>query len=95
MIIQIIRLKSDLPEEELLKRAREREPLFKAMPGLLQKYYVRLDEPGQYGGVYVWDSKESMQAFRQSDLAASIPKAYEILEPPRVETFDTIFKLRD
>ncbi len=95
MIIQIIRLKSDLPEEELIKRARDRAPRFKAMPGLLQKYYARLEEPGQYAGVYVWDSKESMLAFRQTDLAASIPKAYEIVEPPRVETFDGIFKLRD
>lgn len=95
MIIQIIKLKSDLPEEELIQRAHEREPHFKALPGLLQKYYVRRDEPGQYAGIYVWDSKESMLAFRQSDLAASIPKAYQIVEPPQVETLEMLFKLRD
>ena len=95
MLVQIIRLKSKLPEKELLKRAKEREPSFKALPGLLQKYYVRLEEDGQYAGIYVWDSKESMQAFRQSDLAASIPGAYEILEPPTVETLEMLFKLRD
>ena len=95
MIVQIIKLKSDLPEEELLQRAREREPQFKELPGLLQKYYVRRDEPGQYAGIYVWDSKESMLAFRQSDLAASIPKAYEIVAPPEVETLEMLFKLRD
>ena len=53
MFIQIIRLKSNLPEEELLKRARERESSFKALPGLQQKYYVRLEEKGQYAGIYV------------------------------------------
>ncbi|PQJ15187.1 antibiotic biosynthesis monooxygenase family protein [Aureicoccus marinus] len=95
MFLQIIRLKSKLAEEELLKRAKEREPQFQAIPGLLQKYYVRLDEPDSYGGVYVWDSPESMQAFRASDLAKSIPGAYEITEPPAIEMMDIMFKLRD
>ena len=95
MLVQIIRLKSNLAEEELIKRARERQPRFEALPGLVQKYYVRLEEPGQYAGIYVWDSPESMQAFRQSDLAAGIPSAYEIVEPPKVESLDMIFKLRD
>jgi heme-degrading monooxygenase HmoA len=95
MIVQIIKLKSNLPEEELVKRAREREPRFKALPGLVQKYYVKRDEPGQYAGIYVWDSMESMQAFRKTELAASIPKAYELAEPPQVETLDMFFKLRD
>ncbi len=95
MFLQIIRLKSKLAEEELLKRAKEREPHFLAIPGLLQKYYVRLAEPGSYGGVYVWDSPESMQAFRASDLAKSIPGAYEITEPPAIEMMDIMFKLRD
>ena len=95
MILQFIRLKSNLPEEELLRRAKEREPQFKAIPGLLQKYYVKTGTPGQYGGVYVWDSQESLQSFRQSDLAASIPEAYEIVEAPNIEILDILFQLRD
>ena len=51
MILQIIRLKSNLPEEELLKKAKEREPHFKAIPGLLQKYYVKTSDTGEYGGI--------------------------------------------
>ncbi len=94
MILQIIKLKSNLPEDEILKRAKEREPQFKEIPGLLQKYYVRLNEPGQYGGVYVWDSKASLMAFRASSLAAGIPKAYEIIEAPDVELLDILFQLR-
>ena len=95
MIIQFIKLKSNLPEEELISRAREREPQFKAISGLLQKYYLRLSEPGQYGGMYIWDSPESMQAFRGSDLAKSIPGAYEIVEPPSIEIMDILFQLRE
>ena len=94
MILQIIKLKSNLPEEELLNKAREREPQFKATPGLIQKYYVKTDQPGQYGGIYVWDSPESLQAYRESDLAKSIPEAYEIIEAPNIEIMDILFQLR-
>ena len=95
MIVQIIRLKTDLSEEELLSKAREREPRFKAIPGLLQKYYVKIGEPGQYGGIYIWDSPESMKSYRESELAASIPEAYQIIEPPNIEIMDVLFQLRE
>jgi heme-degrading monooxygenase HmoA len=95
MILQIIKLKSKLPEEELLKKAKEREPQFKAIPGLLQKYYVNTAVEGEYGGVYVWDSIESMQAFGDSDLAKSIPKAYEMYEAPNIEMMDILFQLKE
>ncbi|MEZ4811429.1 MAG: hypothetical protein R2819_13810 [Allomuricauda sp.] len=95
MILLLVKVKSPLSEEELLERAKEREPLFKAFPGLLQKYYVKLGEPGHYGGVYVWDSMESLQAYKESDLAKSIPEAYEMTEAPKIEVMDIIFQLRD
>lgn len=94
MLIQIIRLKSDLPEEQLLEKAHERVPQFRAIPGLIQKYYFRTKEPGQYGGLYIWDSVESLQKFRNSELAASIPEAYQISEPPNIELLDVMFELR-
>lgn len=95
MILQVIKLKSNLPEEELLARAKEREPLFKAIPGLLQKYYVKTGTPGEYGGIYVWDSKASLQSYKVSDLAKSIPEAYDIMEAPNIEVMDILFQLRN
>lgn len=95
MIIQFIRLKTTLPVDELMRRAREREPQFKALPGLLQKYYVQMSEPGEYGGIYVWDTLESLQAFRKTELAASIPGAYEVIEAPALETLKVLFQLRE
>lgn len=94
MIIQIIRLKTKLSEDELLRRAKERKPQFEAIPGLLQKYYVKMGEEGQYGGIYVWDSQASLSAYRESELASSIPAAYEIIEAPNIEILDLLFKLR-
>ena len=95
MIIQVIKLKSNLPEEELLRRARERAPQFSAIPGLLQKYYVKIDESGGYGGIYIWDSPESLKSYKISDLAKSIPEAYEIVEAPNIEIMDILFQLRE
>lgn len=95
MIVQFIRLTTRLSEEELLSMARERESRFQAIPGLLQKYYVKMDGPGKYGGIYIWDSKESLKSFRESELAQSIPEAYQVLEAPIVELMDLLFQLRD
>ena len=95
MYVQIIKLKSNLPEEELLIRAKERKPQFEATSGLLQKYYVRRNEPGHYAGIYIWESKEAMAAYKNSELAAGIPAAYEISEPPSIEIMDLLFQLRE
>ena len=94
MIMQIVRLKSELTEEELLKTAKQREPQFKAIPGLIQKYYIKSGTDGEYGGVYIWDSQESLNKYRNTDLAATIAKAYKTIEPPSVEIIDILFELR-
>lgn len=93
-IMQIVRLKSELSEEELLKKAREREPQFYAIPGLIQKYYVKIGSEGEYGGVYIWDSAESLKAYRESELAATIPLAYEMSQAPSIEIAEILFQLR-
>ena len=94
MVIQIVRFESALSEDGVLEIARSRVEDFRALPGLVQKYYVKLSEPNQYGGVYIWDSKESMARYGESDLAASIPAAYQVKGRPRVEILETLFALR-
>ena len=93
--MQIVRAKTELSEEEFLRIAKEREPQFQAIPGLLQKYYIKTKTPGEYGGVYIWDSIESLNKYRASDLAATIGEAYKTIEPPSVEIVDILFELRE
>ena len=95
MVLQFVNLKSNLPEEDLLATANQRKTQFEAIPGLLQKYYVKMNEEGSYGGIYVWDRKESLMAFKESDLAKSIPQAYEVLEAPTIEIMKILFQLRN
>lgn len=95
MLIQTVKIKSNLSEEVLMKTAHERAEKFREIPGLIQKYYTKTSQPGEYIGVYVWDSEESMQTFRTSDLAKTIPQAYQLIETPKIEITDVLFQLRD
>jgi heme-degrading monooxygenase HmoA len=94
-IMLIVRgLKSDLPYEELERRYKERMPQFREVPGLVQKYYSVDESTGEWAGIYLWDSEESLAAYLESDLRKTIPSAYELTEPPRVERFPIVDVLR-
>ena len=95
MIMQIVNLKSPLSEDELLSKAHERAPEFRAVPGLLQKYYVNRSGDGEYAGIYIFDSSDSLASFRESELARSIPAAYQLSEPPVIEVSEIMFPLRE
>lgn len=94
-ILQVVKIKSSLSEEELLERAKERAEKFRELPGLIQKYYVRLGAEGEYGGYYFWESREAMMNFRESDLPKTMPEAYKLTEPPSVEVYEVMFQLRE
>ena len=94
MIVQFVKFKSDLSDDEVRRTIEERLPQYQALPGLLQKYYVRESETGEYAGIYFWDSEESMREFQQSELARSILSAYKAVGQSRVETFETVLTLR-
>lgn len=95
MIMQIIKFRSTLSLEEVQKMAQKRKEEFLSVPGLVQKYYFKSEEPGHYGGVYIWDSKESVAAYRNSELAASIPQAYKLMGPPEIDVLEVAFTLRE
>lgn len=94
MIIQIVKFKTDLSEDEFRRIAESRAPQYRALPGLRQKYYVYENQTGEFGGIYLWDSLEALHEFRQSELARSIPTAYKIVGESRVEIFNLLFPLR-
>lgn len=94
-VMLIVRGKTELSEEEVLQIAKERKPQFEAIPGLIQKYYIKTKNPGEFGGVYIWDSTESLKKYKESDLAATIVKAYKIIGPPSTEIIDIMFELRE
>ena len=94
-IMLIVRgMKSELSREELERRYKERLPQFRDVPGLVQKYYSCDDATGEWAGIYLWDSEESLAKYLESDLRKSIQTAYELTEPPRIERFRIVDVLR-
>lgn len=94
MVILVVKFRSALSDEEVLAMAHERADQFRALPGLRQKYYVKDAETGEICGVYLWDSHEALAAYRDSELARSIPAAYQVVGAPRIEVLDVLFPLR-
>lgn len=94
MLVQIVRFTTAMSDEAFVKVAEERSPAFAQVPGLQQKYFVKLDEPGRYGGVYIWENRAAMEAYRASDLAASTGDAYEVIGETEVETMEVLAALR-
>jgi hypothetical protein len=88
MIASLVRFRSDLTDEDVQRRFEERADRYRELPGLVQKIYLRFRETGQFGALYVWDSEQSLAAFRETELARTIPVAYVVTEPPLSELAD-------
>lgn len=94
-VILRVRFKTALSLEEVNEIVEERAPEFRALPGLKQKYYVQDPESGDYAGVYLWESAEALAEYRDSDLRASIGKAYQTLGEPDIEVYKVLKALRE
>ena len=94
MVIQYVKFRSGLSDEEARRMMEDRAPQYRATQGLVQKYYVRDPQTGEFGGIYIWDSEDSLHAFRQSELSRTIPTAYHVVGTARVETVEVLFPLR-
>jgi hypothetical protein len=90
--ILFVRVKSALDLEELERRVLERRPRFKEVPGLIQKIYGRDESSGEVCGIYFFESKEALAAFRDTELAKTIPTAYEATEIRR-EVYEVMYPL--
>lgn len=93
MIIQIVRYRSGLTRDEVDERFRDRAGRYRQVPGLLQKYYVEYPETGEYGGIYVWESEASLQAWNSGDLSGTLAKTYEVVGEASRETADVMLVL--
>src|SRR5918995_3076407 len=93
MFIHFVRFTTQLPEDQVRNIMEERVPHFRReVAGLVQKYYGYDSGSGAFCGCYIFDSEESRQAFRQSELARTIPAAYQA-EELRVEAYEVLFPL--
>jgi Putative mono-oxygenase ydhR len=90
--ILFVRIKSGLDVEEFDRRLAERLPRFREVPGLVQKIYGRDDATGDVCGIYFFENDEALAAFRETELAQTIPAAYEAVDVRR-EAYDVLYPL--
>jgi Putative mono-oxygenase ydhR len=90
--ILFVRIKSGLDVKEFDRRLLERRPRFREVPGLVQKVYGRDDATGDVCGIYFFESLEALAAFRETELARTIPDAYEAADVRR-EVYDVLYPL--
>jgi hypothetical protein len=91
-VVLFVRVKSPLEAEELERRVEERRPRFREVPGLVQKIYGRDPATGDVCGIYFFESPEALAAFRDSELARTIPSAYEATDIRR-EVYEVLYPL--
>ena len=94
-LILLVKFKSPLSLEEVTKVVDSRIDEFRALKGLQQKYYLQEPSTQEYAGLYLWESKEDFLAYRDSELRATIGKAYQTVGEPRIEVFNVIKPLRE
>ena len=94
-LVLLVRFKSSLSLDEAKPIVEERAPEFKALSGLKQKYYLEDVNTGELAGLYMWESGESLESYRNSDLRATIADAYRAEGEPRVEVYRIFKTLRE
>jgi hypothetical protein len=93
MIVQTVKFETSLSFDEVINTAKSRSGFFQELPGLVHKYYVALQTPNHYGGIYVWQSKEAMETFWATEHAGKIPEAYGVVGEPCIKVMEGLFDL--
>jgi heme-degrading monooxygenase HmoA len=94
VIVRIVRFRSGPEDSAVVSAFAGRARRYREVKGLRQKYYLRFPETGEYGAVYVWDSRRALEDFNRSELARSIPEVYRVEGAPQGEVAEILLTLR-
>ncbi len=73
MHIQIVNFQlKDITAIDFQKLCDELAPTFAGLDGLISKVWLANEETNTYGGVYLWESREAMDAYKAGEIYASI-----------------------
>ena len=73
MHIQIINFNlKDVSRQDYEGTCNEIAQAFADLPGLQSKHWLVDEASNTYGGVYIWESKEAMQRYLESDLFSQV-----------------------
>lgn len=63
----------DRDHEAYEQQCLEFAPFFAAIPGLVTKQWLANHETNTYGGLYLFEDEQSLEAYLQSELFAQLP----------------------
>ncbi len=95
MEILVMSFASGLPLEEVYSKFQQRAEKFRKVKGLLQKYYIHDKSTGEVGGVYLFDTRENLVAFRNSDFPRNTRGAYDVPGTPTFRELEVVHTLYD
>lgn len=88
MYLLNVRFRSGKSLAEVRAMSEASVPMFRQLPGLLEKYYVKNPENGEVGGVYLFESLEQLEAYVAGPVMAAMPERFAMLEAPRLEVLE-------
>lgn len=82
----------DVDEAQYARMCDAVAPAFAAVPGLASKLWIKNSDTGTYGGVYIFESRDALNRFQETDLFRSLAvnknltnitaDDFEVLEAP-------------
>jgi hypothetical protein len=82
----------DVDEAQYARMCDAIAPAFAAVPGLASKLWIKNSDTGTYGGVYIFESRDALNRFQETDLFRSLAvnknltnitaDDFEVLEAP-------------
>ncbi len=73
MYVQVVNFNlKDITEQDYRAMCDQAAPVFAAMPGLIAKYWLADAETNTYGGVYIWESREALDGYRNGKVFAGV-----------------------
>ena len=82
----------DVDEAQYARMCDAVAPAFAAVPGLASKLWLKNSDTGTYGGVYIFESRDALNRFQETDLFRSLAvnknltnitaDDFEVLEAP-------------
>ncbi len=82
MHVQIINFNlKGISEQDYTRLCEDLAPAFAGLPGLMKKVWLADRDAGRFGGVYLWEDRQAMERFTQTDLfhaVATHPNLAEI-----------------
>jgi hypothetical protein len=95
LVVQLTQFETTLSFDEMVEKTKDQIPQLLEIEGLIQVYYLKLEEPNGYGAIHIWASAEALNAFREGEIATNLGSYFQLAGPPTIQVMPSVFRMRD